>query len=156
MLISRPNSVELMMLRRAVVSASALWASYAATAGPLPCPDKLPGSLTSNDPTLLPSDVIIIRLNEIAFNPASGLVTIWPPLKTIQFQNPGSTFPIGFEFDISDLNACPLGFEISTIGDSAAEIDKFHYHKSYQMRGEAQIYPWNSTMIPVYKPRSRF
>jgi hypothetical protein len=103
-----------------------------------PNPNKLFGVLSTSDSSLRPSEVLIIRLNEVRYDDSSRRLTIWgdEKAKSIRLDGRELKFPIAFEFDISDLKTCPVAFAISAIGDKAEKIGNFHFaNYGYQMKG---------------------
>jgi hypothetical protein len=135
----------------------------AAHAEPQPCsnPNKLFGVLVTDDPSLRPSEVLIIRLNEVRYDDRSRRLTIWGDKKTKITRLDGRelNFPIAFEFDISDLKTCPLAFAISVIGDKAEKIGEFHFASyGHQTRGYGFTLPGlpSPTAIWITKTKSNF
>ena len=129
-----------------------------AQAAPQPCPKKLTPMLVTDDPTLRPSEIGIVRLSEVRYDEVSKQLSSGGGYtKSIRLEAGASQFPIEIEFDISDLKVGPIAFKFSAIGDTAAEIERPHFTSyGYQMTGfAATMFGWPAA-IWVRKARSRF
>lgn len=125
------------------------------------CPNKLSGVLWTDDQTLRPSEVTIIYLDEIRYDIHLKRLAIASMSdnkpRSIRLDAGDRKFPIPFEFDISDIDTCPLGFSFLVRGDTAAQIGKFHFSNyPYQMTGQAFTIDGTPTSIWVRKSRSSF
>jgi hypothetical protein len=94
-----------------------------AQAAPHPCPNKLSAMLVTDDPTLRPSEIVIVRLREVRYDEVSKQFAFGGDYsKSLRLEAGALQFPIVLEFDISDIKVCPVAFAFSAIGDTAAEI----------------------------------